>query len=413
MVKEFEMRKAADQAKRTMTAKSGMIDSKKLYKYSVASDIFKKYNIIADSTNHGFIMVVDWSGSMSGVLKDVIKQLLVLVNFCRRVGIKFEVFAFTDKPELQRECFGDDYVEIDGSQLKHGEAFVRQGAGVVMLKLFDDSMTQMELERMSRLTYSSRFSSNGKYALGGTPLTSAMLFVNDRLPSFIKQKQIQKTSVIVLTDGEDAGSYIMNSKTHESTLKSEGHYSFSKVVQYSFFDKRTNVCHRFPEVTDSTVESRVIFSNLMIAMRKAHDNVNFIGMHVIPMNAGWKNDTAAMSRKAGATIQRAIRLYIPGSLEFNSGRVPRFGGINHHAQFANEANDLRAKMDKEDAAVMETPMFDKMFFIAGRESDIKEDLNIKATKAQNSRQVAKAFGTAMKTRNSGKFMAETLVKLVA
>ena len=49
------------------------------------------------------MMLLDWSGSMSDVLFDTVKQLINLVEFCRKVNIPFEVYFFTSERKHQRE----------------------------------------------------------------------------------------------------------------------------------------------------------------------------------------------------------------------------------------------------------------------------------------------------------------------
>ena len=96
MVKEFEMKKSADQYARATTSKTGTLDMNKLHTYKYNEDLFKKVTILPGATNHGLVMVVDWSGSMAENLKSTVEQLFNLVWFCRRIKIPFEVFAFTD-----------------------------------------------------------------------------------------------------------------------------------------------------------------------------------------------------------------------------------------------------------------------------------------------------------------------------
>ena len=43
------------------------------------------------------MMLLDWSGSMSDVLFDTVKQLINLVEFCRKVNIPYEVYFFTSE----------------------------------------------------------------------------------------------------------------------------------------------------------------------------------------------------------------------------------------------------------------------------------------------------------------------------
>ena len=97
LVKEFECRKAADNYARSATNRTGVLDTTKLHTYRFNEDIFKRITTIPDGKNHGLIFILDWSGSMSYVMQDTIKQLYNLVWFCRKVSIPFEVYAFTNE----------------------------------------------------------------------------------------------------------------------------------------------------------------------------------------------------------------------------------------------------------------------------------------------------------------------------
>jgi hypothetical protein len=97
LVKEFECRKAADSYARATTARTGVLDTSKLHTYKYNEDLFRKVSVIPDGKNHGLIFVLDWSGSMSRVMLDTIKQLYNLIWFCKKVSIPFEVYAFTNE----------------------------------------------------------------------------------------------------------------------------------------------------------------------------------------------------------------------------------------------------------------------------------------------------------------------------
>ena len=96
LVKQFEMKKSADQYKRQATSKTGVINTNSLYKYKLTDDIFKRITTVPDGKNHGLVFHIDWSGSMTHVLLDTIKQTFNLVWFCRKAGIPFRVLAFQD-----------------------------------------------------------------------------------------------------------------------------------------------------------------------------------------------------------------------------------------------------------------------------------------------------------------------------
>ena len=88
-VKEFEQRKAAYRYTRSQTAKTGSLDINKLWAYKTNDDIFNRVTRLADAKNHGMFMLIDFSGSMSGVMHRVLDQLIHLVVFCKAVNIKF------------------------------------------------------------------------------------------------------------------------------------------------------------------------------------------------------------------------------------------------------------------------------------------------------------------------------------
>ena len=94
MVKEFEMRKSADEYMRTSISKTGVIDTNKLHSYKYNDDLFRRITTVATGKNHGFVMFIDWSGSMSQYLKKTVKQLISLTMFCKQVQIPFEVYSF-------------------------------------------------------------------------------------------------------------------------------------------------------------------------------------------------------------------------------------------------------------------------------------------------------------------------------
>ena len=97
MVKEFEMKKAADQYARASISKTGSLDMGRLHTYKYNDDLFRKVTTLPGATNHGFVMFLDWSGSMQYNLPNTVKQLFNIIWFCNRVKIPFEVYAFTDQ----------------------------------------------------------------------------------------------------------------------------------------------------------------------------------------------------------------------------------------------------------------------------------------------------------------------------
>ncbi len=210
MVKEFEMKKAADQYARAATSKTGTLDMGALHTYKFNDDLFRKVTTLPGATNHGMIMVLDWSGSMSENLVNTFNQLMQLVWFCRRTQIPFEVFAFT-KSYRDRSYTDCKYLER-----KVGDMAIHEE--VSLLNFFSSRMNAAEEEKMmhyvwmlvKRLSpYYEDWRVTGhpvdycrNYYLSATPLNESIIAMMDYAPKFKKRTGVQKLNTIFLTDGE-------------------------------------------------------------------------------------------------------------------------------------------------------------------------------------------------------------------
>ena len=210
MVKEFEMKKAADQYARAATSKTGTLDMGALHTYKFNDDLFRKVTTLPGATNHGMIMVLDWSGSMSENLVNTFNQLMQLIWFCRRTQIPFEVLAFT---KSYRDRSDSDCKYLDR---KVGDMIIHEE--VSLLNFFSSRMNAAEEEKMmhyvwmlvKRLSpYHEDWSVVGrpvdycrKYYLSATPLNESIIAMMDYAPKFKKRTGVQKLNTIFLTDGE-------------------------------------------------------------------------------------------------------------------------------------------------------------------------------------------------------------------
>jgi hypothetical protein len=216
MAKEFEMKKAADQYARASTSKTGSLDMNKLHTYKYNEDLFKKVTTLPGATNHGMVMVLDWSGSMSDNLKGTLAQMYNLIWFCRRTNIPFEVFAFSDVyasgGRNSYRCI-PDLNEV--KSFKAGDIAVHENFR--LLNIFSSNISlSNEMSMMHILwMYACRFyrgyrdwsecghpySSPESLSLGGTPLNDAIIAMMDLVPQFKKDAGVQKVNTIFLTDG--------------------------------------------------------------------------------------------------------------------------------------------------------------------------------------------------------------------
>src|SRR5210317_2009499 len=214
LVKEFEMKKAATAYKRASTDKTGIIDPLKLPNYKFSDDIFKRLTIVPDGKNHGMMMLLDWSGSMSDTLMNTVEQLLNLVEFVKKVNIPFEVYFFTSERgyDEKRKCFNykdgdwmfEDFnlvncfshrmtkkeFELAGMYMYHMAQYYN--ASYVYHRDFD---ADLEMARYNG------FGVPGQFYLGNTPLNEALVFCSKLIPMFKSKYDIEKMTFITLTDG--------------------------------------------------------------------------------------------------------------------------------------------------------------------------------------------------------------------
>ena len=206
MAKEFEMRKSADEFKRTRVAKTGVLNPNKLHAYKFSEDLFLRSNVVSDGKNHGFVMFIDWSGSMSPNMANTIDQLMLIAMFCKKVNIPFDVFAFTT-------AWGREDNEVDSYNFENrtkGDLVINGQfnlmhliSSTVSTAKFNTSMMHLRWMRngMSYNSYGSNVISNN-LRLGGTPLNEAIVSAFEIVPMFQKKNKVQIVNTIFLTDGQ-------------------------------------------------------------------------------------------------------------------------------------------------------------------------------------------------------------------
>ena len=217
LVKEFEMKKSAQAYKRASQDKTGIIDPLKLPTYKYNEDIFKKLTIIPDGKNHGMMMLLDWSGSMSDVIFNTVKQLINLVEFCRKVNIPYEVYFFTSERhsgELDNlKSFSENHGEYEFEPfhlvncVSHRMSKKENDQALKTLfqmgHYFDNRYVRQKWndDREDYFAQSDNYGMPSKYYLGNTPLNESLIYLNKMIPLYKKKYGIEKLTFITLTDG--------------------------------------------------------------------------------------------------------------------------------------------------------------------------------------------------------------------
>lgn len=196
LVKEFELRKNADQLKRATTAKTGELNMSKIYSYGFSEDIFKKISVVPGGKSHGLVMYLDWSGSMIEHIGNTMKQLINLVLFCKKLNIPYEVYAFAEDTDSQMLHTRQDKKEKD--------MYFKPYA---LMNLLSSRMSSSEFTyACSCLVHMAGLDGRGYFpywmSMQGTPLNQAIVHAMSIVPEFQKKNKLQIVNTIFLTDGE-------------------------------------------------------------------------------------------------------------------------------------------------------------------------------------------------------------------
>ena len=222
LVKEFECRKSASAYARASVSRTGILDTGKLHTYKYNQDLFKKVTVLPDGKNHGLIALVDWSGSIGATAHNMIKQLLNIAWFCKKVQIPFNAYLFTTEWARYEE---NDVNSEEPFKYAIGENFhlINVISSDVPASMFEDQLKY--LFRMS--AYYTAYDGPSPWIgarglgiplglnLGGTPLSDAIVSLHSLIPQFRKTYGVEKLNVIVLTDGEaSAGQYTTDTPSY-------------------------------------------------------------------------------------------------------------------------------------------------------------------------------------------------------
>lgn len=214
LVKEFELRKNADQQARAQVSRTGELNMSRLYDYKFTDDIFKRMTKVPNGKSHGLVMYVDWSGSMSEHLSSTIKQLLNLVLFCRKVNIPFEVYAFSTFSKSVFDHQGNWRTESKYKVQvpKVGDMMLEEFS---LLNLFSSKMNNREFTNAatylfdfgtgpSKTGHCANFYPPEFMRLSGTPLNQAVISAFRIVPQFKRENRLEIVNTVFLTDGDGA-----------------------------------------------------------------------------------------------------------------------------------------------------------------------------------------------------------------
>ena len=362
MVKEFNMRRAAAEHKRSYVAKTGALDATKLCQYRIADDLFQRYQISATATNHGVLILLDWSGSISGEIRELLGQVITVVEFCRRVGIKYEVYAFSSgfryTPEQGREFYRARNRSNDAPRLSTPHE-------ITMLQLFASGMSAQETDLMCKVLYTRCIFRNTDYRLEGTPLSTGTLFAYHRIAKFRQQYNLEKVNLVILTDGQDT-SIEMCGQSKDKVFIRDEHTNRSYLISTKYHKTDRNLIQR----------------TLLRAIKDRYPFVTVTGFFV-----------CKRSRDLWCSLWR-------------------YTDEKQNAAYYDRVAKIFAAAKRDGATAIDAPAHDRMIVLLAADSEIDVDLS-RVNSGMTASQIGTAFKRAFNSTRGGRVVAKEFVQTMA
>jgi len=382
LVKEFEMRKSAALYKRAQVSKSGSLDMKKVYAYKLQDDLFKRVTVLPQGKNHGMLFLLDWSGSMDGVLEDTLKQVINLAMFCARINIPYRVLAFTSQ-------YNDHKYPTELEQIKQRKWIINkrvrnEGKNILtnasnnfhLLELFSSKMTTSEFHSMGKRVINRRFQWNEGYSTGGTPLNEALVWMYLNIDKYIKQNSIEKLTLITLTDGEGGALCSSEGDMSDTRYGYDANGMTKKIKQKHFIrDEVTQKTYQLTRFANPQTET-------YLRMIKDRHNIMVVGFFIC--------------RNARRDLHSAL-----------NANLPSFNG-DVYSQIESWRKDFR----HQGFASIKNTGRDDLFLIPQTATKIVEsDLDVKAD--ANAKVIAKEFGKFLNVKKTSRVLLNRFVGYVA
>lgn len=376
LVKEFEMRKAATNYKRARVAKTGQLDSRKLFAYKIKEDLFRQVMRTADGKNHGMLFLLDWSGSMSDSIRETLEQIINLAMFCTRVGVRYQVLAFTDGYDKRTPYVGD------AAQPNVNEKGLGTNYDFHLLELFSSKMTLSEFNLMVTATLSGYFRSVSQFTLHGTPLNESLLYLTKYTGEFIKQNNVEKCSLIVLTDGE--GSALVN---HAKNIANTSTYDY-KTGKYK-------IINRFVMQDPITKKEYDLSNNagqqtgMLLQMIKDRFNVNVIRIFVC------------------SPVMYSAQRFVAANMNLHANRR-----VAYHVTMKETCRSLITDLRGKGFKIIENmPGCDEMYLLSSRTKTTFDYADVNSTMTAS--QIARKFKESMKTSRTSRVVLDRFIDTIA
>lgn len=358
LVKEFELRKNADQLKRATISKTGDLNMSKIYSYGFSEDIFKKISVVPGGKSHGLVMYLDWSGSMVEHIGNTMKQLINLVLFCKKLNIPYEVYAFAEDTDSQMVHTRQDKKEKD--------MYLKPYA---LMNLLSSRMSSSEFTyACSCLVYMAGLDGRGYFpywmSMQGTPLNQSIVHAMSIVPEFQKKNKLQIVNTIFLTDGESTNT----SRYYEK----DSYYGLTETsMRCDRLIIRDPITKYEVTVDNNRIDAQ---TDALIRLLKNRTHSNVIGFYVI----------------GGRDFNRKVYQWFPK---------------NH--------DSLKEEFRRTKFMILENTGYDEYYILKSSSLDTDEDSTFEVKEGATFRGIASAFTKYNSGKHNSRVVLNRFIKLIA
>lgn len=401
LVKEFELRRNAAQLVRAKTSKSGEIDVKKIFSYRYNEDLFRRVTTVPMGKNHGLIMFYDMSGSMGQQMAAVIEQMLVLVEFCRKVNIPFEVYGFSNASHdddrnyahamQQRQAKIDGEAHIDDNWFRLRQYFTDTMRPQEYKQQLANMCLLARIWRRRALRWSRGYSYSEAVDniiptlpehedLNGTPLNQCILLSLDIYAKFIARTKAEVVNMVFLTDGDSDDSL-------RYCRESTGYDGITRHSVYSHSDpSRVNVVLTHKETRKSVkvddLDSRTTCS--LVRLVREVTGANIVCFDIVEHSG---------RRTLGHKIFKGSRALTVEQL--------------------NIIDTAHRKFKKDRIYVVEDLGFNEYYLIpGGQELDIDDD-DFAVEAGADKKKILKAFAQMQNNKTTSRILLNRFIRMIA
>ena len=427
MVKEFELKKAATAHSRTKQDKSGVVDPLKLHSYKFNDDIFKRLTITPDGKNHGLMMFIDWSGSMSDKIAPTIHQLMNLTMFCRKVQIPFEVYAFSNNTSYNNSRDEDGNLTRVYPKIEYQDGDITIDSHLTLLNLISSKMTAKEYdEGMINLYFMSikygydRYAYRGRnydydaalaeqwkddllsippgYNLSSTPLNESIMAAMKMVPAFQRKYNIDKMNTVFLTDGaSDGGERIVVTdpdEIEENRLEGSdntwwGRRSGQEGLHFREVEYNTNklMTDRLTKKTIKVGENRDGLTNSLLKILKLRTGTKVLGFYV-----------GSKTTLSTGTLNR----YFPENDYWDKGAK------------IYDRKKVKAEFRKNKCLVVtDSTGYDELYLLAGGNMEVSDSLMATPSEDAKKGEIKRLFAGSLKTNKSSRVVLNKFISKIA